>query len=807
MDQEGRKKWLAIALRALGILCLIIALARPHWKAHTDALHVIYLVDGSQSVSNESLEVLPEWISKSEESLRSRDTSDHFLFGKGLRKVSLEELKSFAEQAKKGTSDNTFRSSTLLVEAIQLVRFYFPEGKAKRLVVLSDGVPTSRSYDALRKGLEAEGVEVFYQELESLKAAEIAAVSLIPSSDYAYQDEVMRFTATVQSNKDQSANVRLLHRGVVVTQDIISLKANTPEVRTFDTEMHTSGTNHWKLEVEAKEDFFLNNNSVSATIKVKGRPRYLVLHEDEKLMTPLVRAMKKQGVTLETRGELGLPKSLNELLAFDGIILANVSATSFSEEQMFNIQRYVTDFGGGLLMLGSENSFGLGGYYKSKVEEVLPLTSRYEKEKSKPSLAIALVIDTSGSMSGEPIEMARASALATAELLGSSDQIAVIGFSGDASLVCDLTIATDQSSIQNAIGSLDAAGGTNLYPGMSMGKRILEEAVAKVKHMIILSDGQTSGDGYLELTQEMSAQLITVSTVALGSGAAKELMQQIANEGRGRYYEAEQADQMPKIFTKETMKASRSSIKEDLFNSIVVGDHPILSGYEETELPFILGYVMTKPNPTAQVLLSTETGDPLFAVSRFGIGQGAAYTSDLTENWGTDWLSSEAGQSFWAQALRSLARKDESAGLSALLYEEDESLRIEIKRRNELGQTIEKAPWDILATNEQGAALETHIRQTGLGNYELTIPIHEQQQVDVRIHDTLAGLSRSVHWTRPYSPEYNLSNEQDEELLRLPVAQGMTKNLPSSYTYQNRAWVFVLLGFLCILSGLVVRRL
>lgn len=807
VDQEKGKKWGAIILRGLGFLFLILALAKPYWKSKNDSLHVIYLVDGSQSVSVESLKSAPEWIKESQDALRARDSSDCFLFAQQLRKMTVEELREFSSRAEKGTTDAEFRSATRLVETIKAVRFSFPADKAKRLVILSDGVPTTHPFSSLMEELEKEGIQTYFHPLDPLDTPEVAALSLKPSSDFSYQDEMMRFTATLQSNTDQSVKARLLHRGVVMAEDTITLRANETETRVFDAEMRTPGMNLWTLEVQATSDYFQNNNSVSTTVKVKGMPRYLILHEEEKWMTPLTRAMKKQGIIMETRGEFGLPKTLNELLAFDGIILANVSATAFSEEQMTNLKRYVTDFGGGLLMLGSDNSFGLGGYYKSEVEEVLPLTSRYEKESKKPSLAIVLVIDTSGSMSGEPIAMARASAQATAELLGMNDQIGVVGFSGDASLVCDMTSASDQATIMNRISSLNAAGGTNLQPGMIMGRRMLEESVAKVKHMIILSDGQTGGNGYLQMAQEMSSQLITVSTVALGSGAAKELMQSIASEGRGRYYEAETPHQMPKIFTKETMKASRSAIKEDLFNSVVIGDHPILNGYENAELPFILGYVMTRPKPTAQLLLSTETGDPLFAVSRFGLGQGAAYTSDLTENWGSDWLSSPMGQAFWAQALRSIARKDESAGLSAVLHEESDHLRVEIARRDALGQTVDRVPWNILVTDEKGEKVDSTISQSGLGNYELQIPTTEQNKLDLRLHDTLAGLTKSLHWKRAYAAEYKLIKEQDPALTALPQPTTLTENLLTSYSYKNMAWVFVLLGFLSIIAGLVVRRL
>ena len=252
-------------------------------------------------------------------------------------------------------------------------------------------------------------------------------------------------------------------------------------------------------------------------------------------------------------------------------------------------------------MFGSENSYGLGGYYKTPIEEVLPLVSRFEKEKEKPSLAMVLVIDKSGSMSGEPIVMARQAALATSELLSGRDQIAVLGFDSSPQLICELTPAANQGVISNAIESLDASGGTDLQPAIVQAREILEGANAKIKHIIAMTDGQTAPANLVEMSQEMGDQGITISTVALGSGAAGQLLSEMADAGRGRYYEAAEAQEVPQIFTRETMQASRSAIKEDLYASAPVTEHPMMTGYESTEFPFVLGYVMTKAKPTAPV--------------------------------------------------------------------------------------------------------------------------------------------------------------------------------------------------------------
>ncbi|MFT4638629.1 MAG: Ca-activated chloride channel family protein [Verrucomicrobiales bacterium] len=321
-------------------------------------------------------------------------------------------------------------------------------------------------------------------------------------------------------------------------------------------------------------------------MSVSGKPRVLVLHQKPRAMRSFTRAMKEQEIEVDARGVRGLPETMEGLLAFDAITLADISATQLTMTQMELVKHYVMDFGGGVAMIRSENSFGIGGYYKTPVEEVLPLVSRFEKEKENPSLAMALIIDKSGSMQGLPIELARQAAKASVQLLSSRDQIGVIGFDSQPQIISELRRVSEMEAIHAAIDSLEADGGTDIYQGMLAGKDMLDNALSKMKHMIVLSDGQTSAADFPGLVQAMTENTITVSTVALGAEAEKDLLTEIAGIGRGRYYETMDPATVPQIFTKETMQASMSAIKEDLYATLVTADHPLLSGYSEDELPF-----------------------------------------------------------------------------------------------------------------------------------------------------------------------------------------------------------------------------
>jgi len=124
-------------------------------------------------------------------------------------------------------------------------------------------------------------------------------------------------------------------------------------------------------------------------------------------------------------------------------------------------------------------------------------------------------------MNGQKIELAKEAAKATAELLSADDYIAVIGFDSQPERVVRMQSARNRLRILRDIGRLSARGGTAIFPALDMAYQDLSVTRARIKHVILLTDGQTQERGITELTQVMRAEGITVSTVGLGAGATR----------------------------------------------------------------------------------------------------------------------------------------------------------------------------------------------------------------------------------------------------------------------------------------------
>lgn len=809
VDAPRWKQWLSWLLRVVGLLLLVIALCRPFVFTASRELHVLFFVDVSRSVSVGAARASADEIRTAINGLAPADSWSLFAVANGMREFdSPEALARWIDSWKNTGTDDRLLGESRLAESMLRGRTRFPADRVKRLVLLSDGQETAASLDDALRQLDEEGIEVQFRKLATLDHPEAAVVKLESSTDHAWLGEVVRMTVSVHSNRAGSARLRMLHRGVAVQEQVVELQPEIANRFQFDVDMVTPGAGQWTAELIPQADHFPVNNQLTCTVTVRGQPRILMLHQQEQELRPFVRALEEQGLSVEVRGRFGVPESIADLLAFDAVMLVDLPATAMTQRQMQLLQQYVEDFGGGLAMIGSENSFGLGGYHRTPVEEVLPLVSRYEKEQEKPSLAMVLVIDKSGSMEGLPMMLAREAAKLAVEVLSPRDQIGVVGFDGEPVIVSELRMAADAGAIHDSIDQLEAGGGTNLFPAMLVARDMLENCQARIRHMICLSDGQTEAADHESLAQTLADNGITVSTVALGE-ADRALMARIAELGRGRYYETNDPANVPQIFTSETMQASRSAIREDLFGTVAIADHPILTGFREADLPFTLGYVMTQARPAAEVLLVTEPGDPLLAVGRFGLGSGLAWTSDLSERWSSEWLAWNDCGRFWAQVLRGIIRQRTGEGIRIGSQQTADRWELDIRKTDLAGMPQSAVDWELATIGQDGQMETVPVRETGLGRYAAGIPVGGRDSLSLRLRDRDSDQMQVLHFNRPWPAEYNLSRKLSESLGTLPEFSpaNVRANLVAQPSRVPVAHWFYFSALAAILVSSLVRRI
>ena len=453
-------------------------------------------------------------------------------------------------------------------------------------------------------------------------------------------------------------------------------------------------------------------------------------------MREFAAAVRSQGIDVEIRPVNGLPETLGALEPFDAVGLSNVPATSLSTRQMETLRVYVRDLGGGLLVFGGDQAFGLGGYDKTPLGEILPLRGNFEKEKEKPSLALCLAIDRSGSMTGEKIEMAKEAAESAVELLGPRDFAAVVAFDHRAEAIVPMEQTSEKGPIKSRIGTMTAGGGTNLAPALRESTEQFEGVSAALKHLILLTDGYSEPGDFEGAARRMASAGITLSTVGIGD-AQQELLERLASVGGGRHYVCQDAKSIPQIFIRETMIASKSAIREEPFSARQTAANDALTGIDIDGAPPLLGFVMTRVKPGARLILSTEGGEPLLAEWRRGLGRTLAFTSDVKNRWGTEWLGWPEFSALWAQLIRRTLRSAEGRSGAAEWSEQNGKTTVTLDAVDENGaflNSTDSTPLDgrLTVIGPGGSKEEVPLEQIAPGRFSASAETSTRGEYSIR---------------------------------------------------------------------------
>jgi len=525
-------------------------------------------------------------------------------------------------------------------------------------------------------------------------------------------------------------------------------------------------------------------------------------------------------------GPEALPKTMDGLKRYDSIILSNVSALRISKRQMELLRNYVRDQGGGLLMLGGEESFGVGGYYHTPVEEALPVTMEARQKVEIPSLAVVLVIDRSGSMETSvdsrfsKLDLAKEAAQLVVELLDERNEVGVVSFDTAWSWVVPMGPAKDKDRIMREIATIKAGGGTDLFPPLKEAYQTIYDRTALLRHVLVLSDGEVTAADFAGLVRRMQKDKISVSSVAVGKDSDVRFMTELSRWGRGRFYYTEDIYSIPRILTLETQLASKASIIEQAFRpALSHGSHEIVQDVRWDQVPPLGGYVSATPKPTADVLLLSHQRDPILAAWRYGLGRSVAFTSDAKAKWGVLWLKWDAYNKLFGQAVRWSLRTTQRREVVTSVSHRNERGEIQLEAVDEKGEFINfvEAHSGVVLPDKTRQVLP--LTQVGPGRYRGSFEAADQGAylvgVSERKDQKLLG-SEVASLVVPYSPEHR-ALAVNESLIRdvVRASGGALPTAPEQVFTQNRrqaqvrveAWPYLLgLALLLLLPDIALRR-
>lgn len=655
-DLSLAQQVLQATLRSLVIVAIALALARPSRITRADSVATVVLVDVSDSVSDKQLAAARAYVDELDQS-RGEGSLQLITFAEKAQVVRGDGKLSARIARHPGAGAGTDAQS-----AIQLAYGIFPDGHLPRVVIVSDGNQTVG--DAAIEAYRAKelGVRISWRTFEADRSSEVRVVGLtVP--DEVKVGQPFEVTAEVWSTEEQSVTLALQQDefpNPLEPQKVVTLTEGKNLVK-FKSDAKRAGATTYRARlVRAAKDTEKANNEAVTTAPVRGRPSVLYV-EGGVLREPgsagyLERALEHENIDVEVRGPRGLPSNPKELEKYDLVLVSDVPAHFLNTGQMQALDSYVADLGGGLIMAGGEDSFGSGGYQGTRIEQIMPVRFDSQKDREEPDIALVLVIDRSGSMQGPKLEAAKESARVTAEVLSPNDIISVVAFDSEAAVYVRPQRASNRMRISAEISRLQSGGGTNIFPGLREAYEILQGTNAKVKHVILLSDGEAPSDGLVDLVSDMRSARITVSSVGV-DGADRNLLSMITDAGDGRLYMVDDIGALPKIFMKETMEAQKSQLVEDLVRVRVAKQVEAIEGTGVETAPPLHGYVTTKPKPTSEVILISDLGEPMLARWRHGAGTSVAWTSDVKNRWSVDWIRWSGYPKFWAQVVRTSMRR------------------------------------------------------------------------------------------------------------------------------------------------------
>lgn len=784
------RRWSAILLRFALIAALLAMLAGASMVRTSDRIAVIACIDMSGSVhrffepsltSKDTGKPLPfstavrSFLEAHSTSRHSDDLAGVVLFGASPTATGMAQPGLNASGFSIPDEWPPIEEATDIEQALRLAVAMIPPDAAGRIVLISDGVQTrgsalaavgelsgrSRSVSSSRRPIRIDVVpldyhvdhEVIVESVDSPPTAQSGAtvavrVVLTATERCTGTLDLLREDRAVDINGDApGSSLRLtLDPG----RNVEVFKVPLPEGR-----IHRFSA-LWSPDVDgaghAIGDTVPSNNRADSVTVAPGRGAVLLIDgvsggESQGAGSTLGATLSRAGLEVRSVGPEALPSDLLWLQQFDLIILQNVPADAMSRDLHAALATCVTQLGVGLIMVGGPDSFGAGGWKGTEIEPILPVKLDLPEKLVTPAAAVILVIDNSGSMNRSVMgsnrsqqDIADEGAALAIESMDKTDLVGVITFNSDYTVDVPLAPNANPKATAKLVRSIAADGGTNMPPALREAQRQIRAANADVKHVIILSDGASQGRNALPgIVEEMAADNILVSTIAIGNDADVVNMRDMARLGRGQFYRVIDPTTLPRVLLKAVRIVRSPLVREGRFTPVTLPTgSPAMEGVSAAfggDIAPLGGLVLTqaRADPTVVYPLATPKvpgidggGEPVLGYWNAGLGRVAAFTSDAHAKWGAEWLSTNEGKGyarFWTQLARTIARPPSSRTQEMIAEIEGDRMTVRLRTSDDTGRPIDGLTVPGAIYSSTGGKRDLQLSQVGPGEYEQVIPL------------------------------------------------------------------------------------
>lgn len=750
------RRRLILILRNLIMVLLVLALAGLNIKWTVDTVTTIFLIDASDSMK-ENREYAESFVRNTINIKDIKDKIGVIAFANDSKIESFiakDTVFNKIETQPKGIYTNI---ENALATSIALM----PHDTKKRIVLITDGKENIGTSSNMAATIINQGVDLKVLKISKDVQNEVA-IQDISIPDKLRIGEEFNIIINVESKGATGAKLTLFSgRDKAVEQKVQLQKGNNRFV--FRDKALSGGLKSYAVSIQPDLDTETRNNEATAITNVLDRPKILVLEDKEGESEELLKILEASDIDYKKINARLAPSTLQELISYKTVISCNVSAEKFNEGFLNSIEAYVKDFGGGFIVTGGEDSFALGGYYKTSIEKVLPVSMELKGKKEIPDMSMVLIIDKSGSMTEARggitrLDIAKEAASRVLDSLRTKDKIGVLTFDDTSYWVVETQSVDNPHNIRDDIGTIRPGGGTSILPALEVAYESIKKSGTKIKHMILLTDGQAEKTGYQELVDKIKDDNITISTVAVGEGADTSLLERIATNGNGRFYYTDEVVNIPRIFAKETFMAAKAYLNNREFTPVINDYNNVLMDLLQEGMPSLLGYVAVSAKDTARVILSSDQNDPILTMWQYGLGKTVAWNSDISGRWSANYTNWNNNIFFWQRIINWTIEK----------YNQDE-LEVETEIKGSKGIVTVKSN-----TVEDGIDIKANIAMPSLESINITLsPTSPGEYVgnfdleetgayliklqQLKDGNTISSFSTGI--SVKYSPEYKLDSE------------------------------------------------
>ncbi len=811
-------------VRALALMLLVVALAEPWVRTARTGRDLVIVADRSRSMPIGSRESILELLRLAREARSSGDRIAIVSFGEHAQIEQLPAENPAFTQFERSVGADGSDLDMALETALDLV----PTDRQGSILLLSDGESNGRDPIGQARRAFARGVHVDVRAFERPGVSDLS-IERIDLPESASVLEPFQFSVWVRADQRVESEFALERGGKVLSSGRRVFEPGMNRIVLRDV-IESAGVAQYKVKVGTGEDRVPENDTAVGALQINGARSILVLNDDgrDDVLVKVLRAARIDVMVAKPETAALDPISLT---AHRGIVIENVSAGRFGSH-LPALASFVNDGGGGLLITGGKSSFGTGGWFKSALDPVLPVSMEMRQEQRKQAIALSITMDRSGSMAMTvpggmtKMDLADLGASAAIELLAPIDSISVIAVDSSAHVIQAQGPADDITGLVSTVKSIRSqGGGIFTYTALVAAAEQLRSATQSTRHIILFADANDAeepGD-YVKLLTDLVPAGVTTSVIALGTetDSDAEFLKDVAKRGLGEIYFTTDPGELPRLFAQDTLMVARATFVEDKTACEVT---PNLFGLAEiTSDSFcdLDGYNLTylRPGAVAGVVTRDQYQAPVLAFHQQGLGRCAAFAGQIGGTFGQSLLAWKDFAAFFVSLSRWLIGLEEPGDVFASVHRDGMSQIISVEVDPKAATHTDTSRLTVRVRAPDGTARDVPLERVGENRFEARTDIARD---GIQLGTLAFPDGHTLELppiALPYSPEFERGTDpkRGERILRSlaqesggivnPSAGELFRGDRTSRGWRSLSSVLVLAALLLVLLEIAARRL